>query len=178
MSSHRMLRGAVALSLLAFAPAAVAQEQAFGTQDDVAFAKDLWAALEQADLVGRDAIVARPYEGTEPHGVVLINLEKGLSTREGVVPVIVKSNYGGEGVTVDTVYNNPDQNLGAVTVMLRRPGYDPDHRDWFWAKYLPDGSLDTGPEGTPLAGKVAGCIGCHGDAEGGDFVFNHNRYAR
>ncbi len=66
--------------------------------------------------------------------------------------------------------------LGAVTVMLKRPGYDPETQDWFWAKYLPDGSLDKNPAGMLLAGKVAkgkpaGCIACHSAAPGGDMMF-------
>ena len=60
--------------------------------------------------------------------------------------------------------------------MLKRPGYDPDNKDWFWAKYLPDGSLDKNPAGMQLAGMVAkgkpaGCIACHTAAPGGDMVF-------
>ena len=49
----------------------------------------------------------------------------------------------------------PDKTLGAVTVMYRVNGYDPDAGDWFWAKYKADGSI-------AKAGKVAGCIGCIG----------------
>ncbi|KPP84625.1 MAG: hypothetical protein HLUCCO07_05865 [Rhodobacteraceae bacterium HLUCCO07] len=63
----------------------------------------------------------------------------------------------------------------AHTVMFRREaGYDPDNADWFWVKYLPDGSLDKNPSGTPLAGRVGkgmdeGCIACHAGVE--DYVF-------
>jgi hypothetical protein len=32
--------------------------------------------------------------------------------------------------------------------------------------------------GVPLAGRVQGCIDCHADAPGDDFVFSHNRYGR
>ncbi|MCB1809044.1 MAG: hypothetical protein KDJ99_28985, partial [Candidatus Competibacteraceae bacterium] len=61
--------------------------------------------------------------------------------------------------------------------MYQRPGYDPDNNDWFWARYLPDGSLDKNAEGIALAGRVAkadppgGCIACHTAAPGGDLVF-------
>ncbi len=56
----------------------------------------------------------------------------------------------------------------------REEGYDADNRNWFWVKYLPDGSLDKNPAGMALAGMVgknadAGCIACHrGDP---DYLF-------
>ena len=60
----------------------------------------------------------------------------------------MKNNYGGDGVSEQTVANDPGGNLGAVTVMYKREGgYDPDNADWFWAKYKPDGSLDVNPKG-------------------------------
>ena len=47
--------------------------------------------------------------------------------------------------------------------------------DWFYAKYLPDGSLDQNPNGVALAGLVgknaeAGCIACHQNA-GENYLF-------
>lgn len=90
--------------------------------------------------------------------------------------LVVKRNYGPEGVTKDEVLSDPGTHLGSITVMFRREeGFDPDNANWFWAKYLPDGSLDTNPKGMSLAGKVAkgadqGCIACHSGA-GGDMLF-------
>ena len=57
--------------------------------------------------------------------------------------------------------------------------YDPDNQNWFWAKYLPNGSLDKNPKGMQLAGRVAkgadaGCIACHAGADGGDYMFLKN----
>ena len=94
---------------------------------------------------------------------------------------IVKRNYGGDGVSKAAVYDDPARYLKAVTVMYKRRGYDADNSDWFWVKYLPDGSLDANPKGMKLAGRVAkgapaGCIACHTGAPGGDMVFNHDRY--
>lgn len=62
----------------------------------------------------------------------------------------------------------------ALTVMLKLSGFDPDNANWFYAKYLPDGSLDTTPTGVPLAGAMepapgAACRGCHRSAPGDDF---------
>ncbi|MCB1809986.1 MAG: cytochrome P460 family protein [Candidatus Competibacteraceae bacterium] len=154
----------------------------FGGPDSVAYAGDLWQALQSARLVGPGAIETKAYPGQHPHGAVLQNVD-GMLTVNGVTsPVIVKNNYGGEGVSVENVTRNPSQYLAAVTVMYKRPGYDPDNNDWFWAKYLPDGSLDKNPKGMALAGRVAkvdppgGCIACHSAAPGGDMVFTHDRF--
>ncbi len=158
---------------------AVAQEPPFGNDEDTAYAEALWRALAEARLVGEDAFVSKPYDGTEPHGVVLTNLEGDVTVEGHTGIAIAKSNY--MDTTIEEVWNAPDQNVDSITVMFKREaGYDPDNRDWFWAKYNPDGSLQTNPQGQPLAGRVAkgaeeGCIACHQTAEGGDYVFNHDR---
>lgn len=59
--------------------------------------------------------------------------------------IIVKENYAISG---------SDTTLAAITAMLKKQGYNPDHNDWFWVKYTPDGTIQA-------SGKVAGCIGCH-----------------
>ncbi len=70
---------------------------------------------------------------------------------------------------------DPGKHLGAITVMFRREaGYDEDNQNWFWVKYLPDGSLDKNAKGMALAGMVAkgadvGCIACHSGDE--DYLF-------
>ena len=79
------------------------------------------------------------------------------------------------------VLADPGTHLAAVTVMFRREdGYDPDNANWFWAKYLPDGSLDTNPAGMALAGRVAkgadqGCIACHAAEE--DYLYTTDHIA-
>ncbi len=163
---------------------AVAQQPPFGQPEDVAYAATLWQALSEARLVGPDAIHTTPYEGTEPHGFVLETLDSTLNVNGHTGVIVVKRNYGPEGVEVDAVANNPDKHLAAVTVMFRREtGYDTENKDWFWAKYLPDGTLDKNPKGIQLGGRVAkgndeaGCIACHRSADGDDYLFIHNRLA-
>ncbi|MFO7983468.1 MAG: cytochrome P460 family protein [Desulfuromonadales bacterium] len=100
------------------------------------------------------------YEGQHPHGALLTTYvskkaEKAITSRSGQFPddsIIVKENY------------MPDETLGAVTVMYRVDGYNPDAGDWFWAKYKADGDIEK-------EGKVAGCIGCHTAAIENDWVF-------
>lgn len=176
----------VALAMVAFAPMPSAQAGGapFGDPDSVAYAAKLWSALKEAKLVGSDRILSKPYTGQHPHGAVLTNLESKLTVGDDTGPVIVKSNFGGKGVSINAVSQDPDKYLGAVTVMYQRAGYDPDNNDWFWAKYLPDGSLDKNPKGMKLAGRVAkvnppaGCIACHKSAPGGDMVFTNDRYKK
>ena len=100
------------------------------------------------------------YKGAHPHGALLTTyVSKGahaaITARAGQFPdgsFIIKENY------------MPDKTLGAVTVMYRVKGYDPEAGDWFWAKYKADGAIEK-------EGKVAGCIGCHAAAINNDWVF-------
>lgn len=149
----------------------------FGDAQSVSYAAALWQQLAAKGLVGEGMIHALPYEGTEPHGMMLETFFSTATVEGHTGTVVVKRNYGPAGVSADAVLAEPDKHLGAVTVMFRREaGYDPDNQDWFWVKYLPDGSLDKTPNGTALAGRVAkgmdtGCIACHANAGGDDYLF-------
>ncbi len=146
----------------------------FGGKGDVAFAKDLWAAMEKAKLVGANAINVRPFKGNEPHGAIQQVLDTKITVRGRTARVIVKRNNGGKGVTVQSVYDDQFKDLKAITVMFKRKkGYDSDNLDWYWAKYTPKGGLAKNPKGMMLAGRVAkgaskGCIACHTVAGGAD----------
>lgn len=167
-----ILSGAIFLNPVQAAP--------FGGEEDVAYSKVLWKKLTKAGLAGDNAIHGTPYTGQAPHGAILDTLYGAVTVQRQTGAVIVKRNYGGEGVSKETVANDPAKYLKAVTVMYKREGYDPETQDWFWVKYKPDGSLHSNPKGMMLAGKVAkgmpkGCIACHTAAPGGDFVFNNDR---
>lgn len=159
------------------------EQLVFGGKADVAYAVRLWEALREIRLVGRDAISSRPYEGAEPHGAILTVMEIELTIDGHEGPVIVKNNYGGENVSIQSVSDNPRLNLAAITVMFRREaGYDPEARNWFWVKYNPDGTLSKNPHGLQLAGRISrnpedACIGCHQFAPGNDYVFLNDRFA-
>lgn len=153
----------------------------FGGSADQIFGKKLWNSLVRNNLAGNNRYVSRPYSGQHPHGAVLDTIEGELSIDGERGVVIVKNNYGGDGASIESVADDPDAYLAAVTVMYQRDGYDADNNDWFWAKYLPDGSFDTNANGMPLVGRVAkgmpqGCIACHTAAPGGDLVFINDRY--
>jgi hypothetical protein len=70
-----------------------------------------------------------------------------------------------------------DKKLHSISVMYRVAGSDPKHQDWYWLRYLENGSLDkiqtaAGPR--PVAGRVASCIECHAKAGGNDYIFSND----
>ncbi|KAF0677556.1 cytochrome P460 family protein [Profundibacterium mesophilum] len=157
-----------------------AQDAPFGNPEDTDYAAKLWDVMVEDGMAGEDMLRAFPYEGLAPHGMMLetFYVDATVDGHEGAL--VVKRNYGPEGVSADEILADPDKHLGAITVMFRREeGYDPDTQNWFWAKYLPDGTLDKNPKGMQLAGRVAkgadqGCIACHSGAEGDDYLFTTN----
>ncbi len=109
--------------------------------------------------------------GTEPHGMMLETFYDVGTIGDHTGDLIVKRNFGPEGVSVDEVLTNPDGHLGAYTVMFRREaGYDPENLDWFWVRYNPDGEISQNG-GRAMAGRLEGaCIACHQGASD-DLVF-------
>jgi hypothetical protein len=160
-----------------------ADTKPFAGPGSVSYAATLWSAMRSAELVGSNAINGTPYKGQPPHGAILDTVDTTLTVNGHSGAVIIKRNFGGADISKQAVADNPGKYLKAITVMYKREkGYDSADRDWFWAKYKPDGSLHTNPKGMKLAGRVAkdqpaGCIACHQGAPGGDFVFNNDRYA-
>ncbi len=186
MRHNRILVVAALLVSLAVPNYALAQDDetpTFGGPEDVAFAERLWRALADDRLVGPRSIIAQPYEGSDPHGVILMTVNSEISVDRREAAVIVKKNYIGEDISIESVATNPNLFLAAITVMFRREaGYDPENQDWFWVKYKADGTLHRNPRGLPLAGRVAknpedACLGCHRFAPGDDYVFLHDRFA-
>ena len=167
-----MIGGAIAV----MASAALAQQMA-GTEADQTYAAQLWEMMVEADLAGENRVHAYPYAGTDPHGMMLETFYSEATVDGHTGVLVVKNNYGPQGVTADEVIASPDAHLGSVTIMFQREeGYDPETNNWFWAKYLPDGTLDQNPAGMALAGLVgknadAGCIACHQGAGGDDYLF-------
>ena len=152
--------------------ATAALGQSFGGEEDQDYASQLWQTMTEQNLAGDDVVQAFPYPGTDPHGMMLETFYTDATLDGHSGTLVVKRNYGPEGVTVDEVLGNRGEHLTAVTVMFRRDdGYAPETGNWFWAKYLPDGSLDQAPNGAAMAGEVQGCIACHTGAGGGDFIF-------
>ena len=97
--------------------------------------------------------------GQSPHGSyhrVFINtvLLEALPAANRQAPdgaIIVKDNL------------DASKQLSSITVMAKIKGYNPEHGDWFWAKYGPTGTIQA-------QGKVYGCIKCHEGNIGNDFI--------
>ena len=177
---HSLISAALAMSL--GGTAGLAQDMAFGSDADRDYAAEIWTYMQDSKLAGPDMIRTSPYEGTDPHGMMLETFYTTATINGHEGDLIVKRNFGPVGVTEDEVLRDPDTHLAAYTIMFRREaGYDPEDQDWFWVKYLPDGSLDQTPNGMAMAGKVAkgmdeGCIACH-KAAGDDMVFTSDHLA-
>jgi hypothetical protein len=80
-------------------------------------------------------------------------------------------------ILVTENYDKDKKTLQGITVMYRSKGADPKRNDWYWLRYLPNGSIarTSEKEGKkPIAGKVASCIDCHTKAGGSDFVFSND----
>jgi hypothetical protein len=78
--------------------------------------------------------------------------------------ILVIEDYPGDGNT-----------RNSISIMYRVKGTDPEHNDWYWMRYLPNGALatvDAGQGAKPMAGKVQSCIDCHTKA-GQDLVFTN-----
>lgn len=182
MTFSRSLLGA-SLALTLTVPAIAQDTPPFGQEEDRDYAQKVWAQMEEMNLAGDSMLMAFPYEGTDPHGMMLETFYTTASVDGHEGQLVVKRNYGPEGVEAAQVLANPAEHLGAITIMFRREeGYDPENKDWFWAKYLPDGTLDKNPNGVDLAGRVAkgadmGCIACHSGAEGDDYLFTADELA-
>jgi len=152
-------------------------EPPFGGEADVAYARALWAAMDgytgwmmQSDIM----------PGKSPHGT-FVRLYYNIVNIDGMpYHVVVKDNYGGEGVTLDMVNEDPGAYLMAVTPMVQREaGYDDENGNWFYVKYSADGSIDMNDKGMAMAGRVAkgmpvGCIACHANAADGDYLFTND----
>jgi plastocyanin len=131
---------------------------------DQTMAQELWDDLQAVDYTAAWSLVpgkGELYPGQDPHGVLLTTYlnpeaEEALENQPGEFAegaTLVKENYG------------PDETLASLTVMQKQPGYDPDHNDWFWAKYSPEGEIQA-------AGMPGGCISCHGAVRSNDYVFS------
>lgn len=126
----------------------------------------LWNYLQSAKYGHWAALPGKPagtYAGESPHGAqVKLYASRGAVADPLGLPngtILVKENYAADQKT-----------LMAITVMYRAQGFDPEHNDWFWAKYEPNGRVSR-MNNMSVAGRIGMCIECHSSAGGHDFVF-------
>lgn len=168
------LAGVLTLSSITSAPAA---EDDYGDKQDVAFAKQVWKAM---DGYQDWRLTTALFKGASPHGKLVRLYSTWITVDKQIYPIIVKDNYGGRGMTEEKVAEDPATWHRGVTVMVQRErGYDKDGMDWFYAKY-DDGEIAKNPEGKLLAGRVGkgekrgGCVSCHSQAAGDDFLYSND----
>ena len=61
-------------------------------------------------------------------------------------------------------YDKDKKTLLSVTVMYKIKEFDPEHGDWFWGIYAPDGKAGD-------SGKVKSCTDCHVLKKSHDWIF-------
>jgi len=164
MSRRATVGAALCAALAGHCVAAAAEENIQPpTPSDRAYAERLWAALGEARVVGPDSLKTALFKGGGTHTEVLEYFERKTPVAGADLNAVVKKNYtakNGREATLKSVWNDREAFLMSVTVMLKRPGFDPEHADWFWAEYEPSGAVT-------YAGVVRHCIACHkaGDKE-------------
>ncbi len=157
-------------------------------QDDIEYSRKLWKAMLGDRLVGSRAIALKPFfGGAKPHGMVLEIYSGVFKVADHNGFLVLKKNYNGRGVSVESVKRDRKKYLSSITIMYQREAeYDDDNLNMFWAKYKPDGTLFVkemmGNE-MQLAGRLIkgkdgennkGCLHCHASAGGGDYIFYPN----
>ncbi len=142
----------------------VAAQGKAGSPDVAANGAALWEYVKSADYKtwkmwpGTSAF----YQGQLPHGAWLTTYVNepafnAIEAKAGSLPdgsIVVMENYSSA------------KELTALTMIYKVKGYNPEGDDWFWARYLPDGKIDS-------EGKVSLCMVCHGMAKNNDYIMRH-----
>ena len=123
--------------------------------DDLAYAEQLsYETIHQRKYKNWETV---PWGSTEPAE----SEQHGFWVMIWADPVAEESmkNWTGEMAPNGVIVKEHFVETGEIdalhfTVMEKRPGYDPEHGDWFWAKYEANGDVIR-------AGKLQDCIACH-----------------
>lgn len=78
-----------------------------------------------------------------------------IENKAGVMPngsIILKEGYSSGGELQD------------IVIMQKVDGFDPEHNDWYWAAYSPDGEVLS-------EGSLSTCYNCHSRVESNDYIF-------
>lgn len=143
------------------------KEEELKAPDEIA--ADLWKLINSENY--RDRWKMWPgtdplHKGSDPHGALLTTYINSI----GYKAVAKKQSESPPGTIIVMENYTQDKTLGAINVMYKLVGFDPEHGNWFWVKYAPDGKPMTAEKGgatITLAGKVTECIDCHSSSSSG-----------
>ncbi|MGB7292408.1 MAG: hypothetical protein WBD99_09565 [Thermodesulfobacteriota bacterium] len=132
-------------------------------------AADLWKLMKTENY--RDRWNMWPgketlYKGSDPHGALLTTYINAI----GYEAVVKREKQLPPGTIIAMENYMEDKTLEAITVMYNLVPFDPEHENWFWVKFAPDGKpvkMERDGETIILAGKVAECIECHSASSSG-----------
>lgn len=143
--------------------------------------------ITQSQLNGADNFIMDATGGSFAHGgpdqsagdMTLRKVYASLNSLSGNVKpgtIVAKKTFA-----KDASGNASDLYVSFVMVK-REPGFDTANKDWEYMSIPFDASNDYGTnmfgklpaEGADNRGKLAGCIGCHGSAGGGDFLYSND----
>ena len=125
--------------------------------------------------MGKNAIGAVPYAAAI-HKKILITLDSEVEVENHRGKVIVKKMFQGKNVSVESVANNPGENLAFVAVMFQREkGFDTKNQDWFYIRYDAKGRPTRNKKGMLMVGRFPKCISCHQAAPGGNYIYSFTR---
>jgi hypothetical protein len=134
------------------------------------------SAAELFKMMGDGMAAYRLFEGTtemqegkSPHGAYVTILVNGVAARS----IEEKAGSFDEGSLIVKKNYDQDKKFTAYTVMYKVKGYDPEHGDWYWAKFTEDGTTDLEGEAVKalFQEKGEGCIACHTQVKDKDWVF-------
>jgi hypothetical protein len=138
------------------------------------FYQSLWRYLvrEQSPYTRWPSLPGKagPRKAESPHGPFVRTYANTVAAADpGNLP------YGSILVLED--YTEDQKQRTGINILYRVKGYDPKNGDWYWMKYLENGTVVRSPAsegGKPVAGRVMACIDCHRKAGGNDFVFSND----
>jgi hypothetical protein len=140
------------------------------------FAADLWRYINRDKSPYRQWAgmeVTGPDSNVDPHGTGGKTYFNDAADKDPQ-----KLRYG--AILVREEYGDDAEKPIAISVMYRAKGTDSKNNDWYWLKFLPDGSVAKSPADAgsrPVLGRVASCIDCHQKAAGKDLVFANDAMA-
>ena len=132
-----------------------------GKSEDEKTAEDIWQEIQGYSNWGQAldwSGVKASLDGTHGNFVQIWLNQEALPSFEDSTSANLP--YG--SISVKEGYSSSDgTSINTITVMKKIEGFDPNHGDWFWASFDPNGDVNK-------AGSISSCYNCH--ASGTDYI--------